>query len=219
MKGLIKGKGVTDKTAYVAALAAVTAIENGVMTRLKTGKNPEGMDYFAYRTGGTNADGTPERAQTASYMKDVLAASQMSPGQELVGKMNPGAKAAYELATNSDWRGDPIYPTAGYKMQPGDRGPVEYAEDLASPISLDTFGKGEKKGSNLSIPEKLAGTRPASAFVQNPDKTKAQALQRTERRWTRKRNADKKQKAGLKQVGEPPAAGADNPFAALIPGG
>lgn len=220
LKGVLKGKGITDKTAYVAALAAFTALENGIMTKLKTGTDPDGADWFNYRTGGVNTDGTPERAQTASYMKDVMAAMHEAPSKMFVDKMNPGTKAAYELGANSDWRGDPIYPTSGYKMKPGDRGPVEYGADLLSPISVSQFTKGDKAGSNLSPMEKIMGTRPARASIQNTEKTEAQEHQRNERRWAKKRAGDARDKAvRAKRPAVTVESVNGNPYEALIPGG
>lgn len=194
--GLFTGKGVTDKTAYLAALGGYTMLENGIMTRLKTGQDSEGMDYFAYRTGGMNADGSLERAQTASYMKDILALSNGDPGQELVNKLNPGAKTAFEVANNSDWRQDPIYPTHGQ----GDWGRTgEHAQDALLPISVEQFTKGDKAGSTLSPTEKLLGTRPVPSYIQNPDRAEAGAEARTKARWSKLRRHEQKDEAGRKQ--------------------
>jgi hypothetical protein len=54
-KGMVTGKGLTQRTAYIAALATYVPLVNGIMTYLKTGSGPKGMDYLAYRTGGTDA--------------------------------------------------------------------------------------------------------------------------------------------------------------------
>ncbi len=195
VRGLFTGKGVTDKTAYLAALGAYTMIENGIMTKLKTGDDPDGLDWFSYRTGGVNPDGSRERAQTASYMKDIMALMQGEPGKELVNKANPGVKAAYEAATNSDWRGDPIYPTHG-------EGNWDHTGDWVAenftPIGVESFTKGDKQGSNLSPAEKLAGTRPAAAYIQNPERVERQAKARTKRRWDKARRNEAKDKAGRK---------------------
>ena len=72
MKGLLSGKGVGDNVAYAGALVGTTAIMNGVYTRMATGEEPSGMDYFAARTGGLDPKGNPERAMMPGYMKDVL---------------------------------------------------------------------------------------------------------------------------------------------------
>ena len=73
IKSLMKGEGVTDKTAYVLALAGTYTLQNGLMTYFHTGEIPEGQDWIAYRTGGTDKNGDPERGMIPGYAKDVLA--------------------------------------------------------------------------------------------------------------------------------------------------
>jgi hypothetical protein len=51
------------------------------------------------------------------------------------------------------------------------------------PSACGQFTKGDKAGSNLSPAEKLLGTRPAPARVQNPERVAHGAQERTRRRW------------------------------------
>jgi len=164
MVGLMKGKGIDEKTAYVAALVSFTSLQNGLLTYMHTGQMPEGMDYFAYRTGGVNPDGSPERAMIPGYMKDVLGFMMQDPRKELVNKLNPGLREAWELYNNKDYRGLPI----DAKL-PGEKGTGDYLSEQNAPISLGDSSRA-KKGSGLSVPERLMGVRPSPAYVQNPER-------------------------------------------------
>jgi hypothetical protein len=159
----MKGGEIDQKTAYVIALGAVTMLQNGVATYLHTGKLPTGMDFFAYQTGGKNADGTPERAMIPSYMKDVLSFVIQGPVQTALNKLNPALQASVQLTTDKDYRGLPIS-----SRLPGERGRADYLAEQLTPISLDTLRS--KKGSKLSEAERAAGIRPAPTYIQDPDK-------------------------------------------------
>jgi hypothetical protein len=199
VKLAVKGKGIDDKTAYVAALAATTMMQNAVMTKLKTGQNPDGMDFFAYRTGGKNPDGSPERAMIPGYMKDVMAFTMNDPRQEIVNKLNPGVKAAAELWNNKDYRGLPIYPEKGVQTQPGDKGLASYLGEQASPISVGNALEGRKAGSNISGLEALGAIRPASSYMQDPERHDTLRRRSGQREWQRKRKADARAKGRLEK--------------------
>jgi hypothetical protein len=196
---IAKGKGVDDKTAYVAALAATTMLQNGVMTKVKTGQNPEGMDWFAYRTGGKNPDGTDERAMIPGYMKDVMAFTMNDPRQEVVNKLNPGLKATAELWANKDYRGLPIQPEKGVATAPGDKGLGSYLAEQASPISVGNVLEGRKAGSNVGPLEALAAIRPAPSYLQDPARHDTLRQRSGQREWQRKRKADARAEARLEK--------------------
>lgn len=185
LEGLLKGKGVTDKTAYVAALLAVTAIQNGTATYLHTGQMPEGMDFFAYRTGGKNPDGSPERAIIPSYMKDIMALLFEGPGKMISNKVNPGLQDLYQLSQGKDYRGLPIN-----SRLPGEKGLGDWTAEQVTPIGMENLQA--KKGSQLSVPERLAGIRPAPNYLQNPDRQRGQADRRDLRAHRAKRKSDNK---------------------------
>lgn len=198
-KGLLAGKGVTDRTAYVAALAVQVAILNGVMTYLKTGKAPdEARDFMAYETGGVDAtSGQPERALTPGYQKDVYAFTHDFPnhiGQEVKNKLNVAPKAAVELLTNKDFRGLPIRPADGAVVQPGDAGLPEYMLELMSPISVSALRKGQKDGSNISLGEQLLAIRAAPSYLQAPERQHLFKQVKNRKDWNRKRKADNRAK-------------------------
>jgi hypothetical protein len=190
LKGLVKGKGVTDKTAYVGALVGTTMMQNAVATYLHTGQMPTGMDYFAYRTGGTDPSGQPERAMIPSYMKDVLAFTMNDPRQEVQNKLNPELKSAYELWNNRDYKNQPIYnPNGDIKEQAGEVG--EYALDAATPISLGQSNKA-KTGSGLNPFERFVGIRPAPRYITDPEGVKAKKEKYGRRDWKAKQRTDAK---------------------------
>jgi hypothetical protein len=189
LKGLVEGKGVTDKTAYVAALVGLTAIQNGIATYLHTGQMPEGMDWFAYRTGGTDSKGQPERAVIPSYMKDVLAFTIGDPRQEIANKANPALSTAAQLYNNKDFRNDPIRNEQGSATeQAAEVG--KYAADEALPMSLGPSSK-PRPGSKLNPFERFTGVRPAGAYLTRPEALAASKKKRDSAAWKAKLKHDR----------------------------
>jgi hypothetical protein len=124
LKGIVEGKGITDRTAYVAALATQVALKNAIYTYIKNGvipaaqtgdpskltdpnAIPHGKDFMAGRTGGTDiASGKPERVITPGYEKDVYAFGYDFPHnvlQESANKLGFGPTSAGELIQNKDY--------------------------------------------------------------------------------------------------------------------
>jgi hypothetical protein len=64
----------SPRVEYLIAAPIVMGITNAVATCLKTQTAPSGMDFFAYRTGGTNDDGTPERVMFPGYDREYIGA-------------------------------------------------------------------------------------------------------------------------------------------------
>ncbi len=186
VKGLAQGKGVTDKTAYVAALLGVTAIQNAVGTYLHTGQMPHGMDFLAYRTGGTAKDGSPERAMLPSYMKDILSFIFEGPGKLVTNKVQPALREAYELANNKDYRGYPIT-----SKLPGEKGVGSYLLEQNTPISLQKASK----GTGLNPVERMMGVKPAPGYIQNPERRHAMDEKYSTLAHKRKRQADMRRDA------------------------
>lgn len=202
---IVKGKGLSTRAAYVAALAATDATLNSVMTYLKTGTAPKGEDAAAYRTGGKNPDGSAERALMPGYGKDVFAAikalSDGAPGvlNEMSSKANPALGTAADYATNKDYRGLPVYRPPGVAPVEGEPSPADDILDRFMPISLGSLSAGRKAGSNIGPLEQAASVRPAPAQLQNPEKYDAQRTQRNTRAWQQRIRADAKAKAQLEK--------------------
>jgi hypothetical protein len=199
MKGVIQGKGITDRTAYVAALAAVTALENGVATYLKTGTAPKGRDFLAYRTGGVDANsGQPERAMLPGYQKDVYAFGYDFPHHildESANKLNPALTAATGVLTNKDYRGLPIFRPHGVAPIAGEPTPMDFVLDTLMPISMSN---GKKRGSNLSGFERnVLAAKPAPGYIQSPERQEVLQRKFGTMDWKRRVRADLRQKARL----------------------
>lgn len=178
VKTITKGKELSPRTQYLIALPIVTGLYNAAAQYIKTGKSPEKMeDLYAYQTGGTNPDGTPERAMIPGYMKDVLGYAH-NPLDEAEGKIGSGPKDAWGLMTNQDFQSPPNfygqrYPIAKDSTIPGFvKGYAKFIADAYTPISIKNAEKGSKVGSNIGKVEKGLAVRPAPFFIQNPEKAK-----------------------------------------------
>lgn len=210
-KDIAKGqyKGITDRTAYVAALAAVTALENGMMTYLKTGSKPEGRDFMAYRTGGTvPGSDEPERGMLPGYQKDVYAFGTDFPfhiKEEIENKANPGLVAVRNLINNKDYRGLDLMRPHGVDPIEGEPSRMDAVIDAVMPISIGQLLRARKEGSNISKTEGfLLSTRPAPGYVQDPQKAEEDRLKYARKDWKARVRADQRAKSKEEQPSADP---------------
>lgn len=98
---------ITDRMAYTASLLAGAAIANGVMTYALTGEQPEGMDWWAFRTGNKDEYGRNERMMFPTYAKDIMAYYQ-HPTTTLLHKTHPLLSVISEAARNKDYYGTEV---------------------------------------------------------------------------------------------------------------
>ena len=91
-----------ERVAYTISLFGTMALANGLLTYAFTGKKPEGMDYFAFRTGDVDSKGRDARFLLPSYMKDLFAWYE-APGHTAVAKTHPLWSMIGELAKNKDY--------------------------------------------------------------------------------------------------------------------
>jgi hypothetical protein len=196
----------SDRAAYVIALPMMVGTMNAVYQKLKTGKNPESVqDLVAGQTGGEqtttipstqpyhrSAKSTvPERVQIPGYQKDVMGWYE-NWQQEMLNKRSKMVSMGMELASNQDWRGDPIF-------NPEDSAPewlkqaMKYMVDSFTPISIQGPMKGRKEGSNIGTPEQMGGLRPAPAYVSDPEGYERQQRNIHILRQKKKAAFDKKQ--------------------------
>lgn len=169
-KSISEGKELSPRARYIIAAPISNMLHASVYQYLKTGQGPsQPQDLIYPKTGGVSPyDGAPERAPVPGQIKDIIGYAK-HPGTELYNKLAPVWKTVGEMATNSDWRGDPIYNNIA-KDAPGPlRAYAAYLIGAFSPISVKGALEGPKKGSNIGRAERLiAGTRPAGMEKENP---------------------------------------------------
>lgn len=95
------------RVAYTMGLLILTTTLNAALTYLFTGDKPEGLDYFAFRSGGTDEHGNPERFVLPTYVKDLVAYSH-DPMTTLANKMHPALSLIHDLWVNKDYYGTQI---------------------------------------------------------------------------------------------------------------
>lgn len=101
-------ENLPDRTAYVLSLLGTVGVANAALTYAFTGTAPHGLDYFAFRTGKKDENGSDERFLLPSYMKDILAYAT-HPGQTLLNKTHPLLSMLNEvLVKNKDYYGEEI---------------------------------------------------------------------------------------------------------------
>lgn len=104
VKQLAQGKRpeFTHDMAYVMALFLSVGFLGALVTYLATGTKPQGKDYFMPRTGGTDANGNPQRMNFPSYVKDAIA-YQKHPLTSFAHSLNPGISFMSDLLGNHDF--------------------------------------------------------------------------------------------------------------------
>lgn len=160
---------LTSNAKYLLGMAITYVVVNGVRTYIGTGQAPNSIEDFIYpRTGGTTPQGKAEReilpshiGQYTNYLHEGIGA--------LGNEVNPGLKLLYHLTANEDFRGLPITNNnnSWFKEQRWDDY-LKYVLHEETPIGLKNFIEGDKKGTKVSILEKLLGARQAPRFVTDP---------------------------------------------------
>lgn len=165
-------KNIPDRVAYTIALVAGTMIVNGILTKLMTGQNPEGLDYFAFRDGGKDEKGNPSRLILPTYMKDLLAYTK-EPLGTLADKQHPILALIHDLVQNKDYY--------GVKIRNEDDGKLKQAYDSGKYFAkafIPFWVRGEQKMAEqgktpLQKALPMIGVMPAAQKVTN---TPAQKL-------------------------------------------
>jgi hypothetical protein len=174
VRGVLKGDGMTPRTAYVlGAMATGVPLINSIMGYLKTGKGPESVkDLQAYPTGGTDPrlGGSPERALLPGNQKEIYEwRNAMRPGSGgfanyAYGKLNDAPGLATDLWQNKNYAGQDVY---GPGARPGAM--ASELSDRAAPIALEIAKQGQMKGSRIGGFEQFMGVRTAPSHVSNPE--------------------------------------------------
>jgi 2,3-bisphosphoglycerate-dependent phosphoglycerate mutase len=106
---LLQGQGLSQRTAYLAALPLTVGMMGAFYQYVMTGKKPEEMkDYFFPKDGTQNPDGTDHRTALPSYMKDILAYGK-SPVKTLANKTAPIWNELLDIYYNKDFYGEKVY--------------------------------------------------------------------------------------------------------------
>ncbi len=170
-----KGKQaeLSDRAAYTLSLMTVTAISNVVLTALFTGEPPQDWkDLLAFRTGGKDEKGNPERFMLPTYAKDIYAYAQ-KPGTTLMHKAHPLLSMIGDLANNKDYYGTEIRHQDDNPitqlMQAG-----KFTAKAFVPFWMKGAAKEHERGGSLaSMAAPLIGIMPAPADL---NKTEAERL-------------------------------------------
>lgn len=184
-----------SKTSFAFVYMATAMALNAAMTKMMSGENPEGMDYYMPRIGGVNPDGSPRRVSNMFYTREIPMAGKhveerggwddpahiaAGLGQMLWNKMM--FEPINEFINNRDYYGYNITdPTSPWYQRYAQM--VKFiASDQFNPITisgakraLQAVGKWDDKASSaekawkiLSEPEgqmALAGFGPAPAYA------------------------------------------------------
>lgn len=141
-------ENLPDRTAYAIALLLGVAAVNAGLTYLFTGKQPEGNDYMAFRTGRQDENGNPERYMLPSYMKDVYAYSQ-HPGETLMNKSHPLLSLFGELIKNKDYYGVQIRDQDANYLKQAEQAGLHVIKAF-TPFWMRGVAKANERGSGLA---------------------------------------------------------------------
>jgi GNAT superfamily N-acetyltransferase len=169
---------LTHKGAYFLALVFLSAVFGALYQKFHTGLNPgeleDGdydtstalLDLWFPRTGGTTADGRPERASLPTYIKDVYAFGK-HPWPTMIHKLHPILSLMGQIWQNEDYYGNAIRdPEDPALRQALDL--AKYMEGQYRPISLTSYferQKNSRKGTAVKAVESFLGINVAPASV------------------------------------------------------
>ena len=157
-KGPLKAMRDSEKASFVAGLAVTTAY-TGAITQMLFGQGwPKDItDYFHPRTGGTDANGNPERVHSANYISGDLYSLAHDTSGTIINKLNPAVSQIGETFRNKDWSGqtirDPEHNIAGKAVDQ-----AKYMAKQLLPLSISQpLDKAEQEGessfSDFALPQ------------------------------------------------------------------
>lgn len=212
--GSIASPHYDPRTAGLIGMVAGTAVANAAYQYLKTGSLPEEpKDLMAPKTGGLDVYGQPERGPTITNMKEVMDLKAVGDaalrGEGFKGateyvksKIKPIFNMAADLATNSDWRGDPIFKPSSMVEGEGLGQDWNTAKEWSKNF-FDFVWKGnapfvtnDRRGpdSNISKGEALMGIQPAGRRVSDPEGYEKAMSAIERRKWQGKEAHDRKER-------------------------
>lgn len=158
-----RGKGLSERSAYTASLAATTMLLGTAISYMFTGKAPKDpIDYFYPKTGKIDKNGNEERVSLPTYAKDIFSFSH-NPGQTIANKASPVISLGQQLAHNKDYYGNQI-------RNPEDSGGTQvkqtgqYLEKSLLPFSLSGASQRVDKGASTKA-QSFFGLNPAPGYI------------------------------------------------------
>lgn len=137
---LVKGKGLSQRTADLISMPLTVGFFGGMYHYLMTGTAPDSMeDYFFPKDGTKNPDGTDRRVVLPSYMKDYLAYGK-KPVETLTHKTSPFLNDIVELYQNKDFYGEKVYNEEDPIFQKG----LDFLKHEAESLTPFSFKGNEK---------------------------------------------------------------------------
>jgi hypothetical protein len=183
------------RSSYVIAMPLVTITMAAIYQFLKTGNIPSEPpdnlgNAFTGQTGGKVPHGSEaERAILPGYQKDILGVwnnvinpkGTGKPITEIYNKLAPLLQLGAETVTNQNWAGHPIWnPQDPYSKQLQDY--FHHVGQSLMPISADQ-ATNVRQGSNISVPERVMGVRPAPTWIEKPAATQKAKAARDTKAW------------------------------------
>jgi hypothetical protein len=165
-KRLIKGEGISPRTAWLLSLPVAIGSAGAMYQYMMTGKGPEEMkDYFFPKDGTMNADGTEHRISLPSYMKDLFA-YKSHPFKTMANKTAPTINEVLEIFSNKDFYGTQIWNSNDPLYQKGLE-ILQYEGESLIPFSFKQT-PGQEPSSRQWIEQKF-GLMPATKEFQRND--------------------------------------------------
>jgi hypothetical protein len=123
-------------------------------------------DYFHPPTGGTDAQGNPERIDIPTPARDAYGWTH-HPEQELLNKVNGAYGMVQDLATNRQYGGKVAITDPNAPLTENVR---DYAHELAKQLAPIITQKPQSSETNISLVEQLLGIRESTFEIQNPER-------------------------------------------------
>jgi hypothetical protein len=101
-------ENLPPRVAFTISTIATTAAINGLMTYMFTGEKPHGMDWWAFRDGGKDKNGTPTRMVLPTYSKELFSWFKNAP-HTLVAKMHPLLSLGISFVRGRDYYNNMIW--------------------------------------------------------------------------------------------------------------
>jgi len=131
--------------AYWLSAAAGTMLINGIMTKIYTGQDPHGKDFWAFRNGTTDANGNPNRSTIPGYIMHDVRGWMTHPVKLFGNKLSPLLTYMWHAAKNQDYFGDEVYNPEDLAMtravQLGKAAGKQFG-----PLSIQNYLEAKKRG-------------------------------------------------------------------------